>query len=132
MSPFEIAFPGFVQATADLHRSLLPWSLILLTIGFIIEFWHGMPTPFELVKAFVKMFLVILLLARSHELINEGQVYVKTWMDKSIPARPENVAQRFKEKLAEAQNAQETGDESFLDQIFSTRHLFEGIIFALL
>lgn len=132
MSAFELAFPGFVQATADLHRLLLPMSLVLLTIGLIVEFWHGMPTPFELMKALVKMFLVILLLARSHDLINEGQIYVKTWMEKSIPARPENVAERFKEKLAEAQNAQETEDESFLGQIFSTRHLFEGIIFALL
>jgi hypothetical protein len=131
MSPFEVAFPGFVQACADLYRSLLPWSLILLVIGFIVEFWHGMPTPAELVKALVRVFLVILLLARSHDLVNEGQVHVKAWMDQSIPARPDNVAQRFKEKLAEAHDSQET-DESFLGQIFSPQAYFEAIIFALL
>jgi hypothetical protein len=132
MSAFELTFPGFVEATAELHRSLLPLSLVLLTIGFIIEFWHGMPTPFELMKTLVKMFLVILLVSRSHDLINEGQIYVKTWMEKSIRARPENVAERFKEKLVEAQNTKETEGEGFLGRILGTRDLFLAFIGALL
>ncbi|MCC6235125.1 MAG: hypothetical protein IT580_20950, partial [Verrucomicrobiales bacterium] len=69
-TPFEIAFPGFVQATVDLYRSLLPWSIPILVIGYIVDFWHGVPTPFELMKTLVKTFLVLILLAQSHLFIN--------------------------------------------------------------
>jgi hypothetical protein len=132
MSPFETTFPGFVKAIGDLHQALLPFALVLLILGFVVEFWHGVPSPFELSKAFVKVFLVILLLQRSHDFINGGQQALQTWMERAITARPENVAQRFKEKLAEAQNARETEEESFLGSIFSARELFEGLIFAVL
>jgi hypothetical protein len=131
-TPFEIAFPGFVQATVDLYRSLLPWSIPILVIGYIVDFWHGVPTPFELMKTLVKTFLVLILLAQSHHFINAGQMAVKTWTERSIPARPENVARRFQEKLAAAQESRETKDESFIDQLFSSRSVFEAIIFAIL
>ncbi|MCC6234249.1 MAG: hypothetical protein IT580_16515 [Verrucomicrobiales bacterium] len=132
MSAFEIAFPGYVEATVALHRALWPAFLALLTLGVITRFWRGVPTPFELAKSFVLVFLVIGIQVRSHALINAAQQGVRAWMERSIPARPENVAARFKEKLAEAQGARETEDEGFLDQIFSTRHLFEAIVFACL
>lgn len=127
-TPFEIAFPGFVQATVDLYRSLLPWSIPILVIGYIVDFWHGVPTPADLMKTLVKTFLVLILLAQSHRFINEGQMAVKTWTERSIPARPENVARRFQEKLAEAVESRETKDESFIDQLFNGRSVFQAFI----
>ncbi len=50
---------------------------------------------------------------------------------KTTPARPENVAARYKEKLAEAQNAPQMRDRSFLSTLLSS-DWFEALIFAAL
>ena len=131
MSPFEQAFPGFVRACADLYALLLPWAMVLLVIAIIVEFWHGPPPAGDLLKLFVKLFIVILLVTNSHVLINDGQVMVQRWVEQKIPARPDNVAQRYKEKLDEAQNAPAREDRSFWDTLFSS-NWFEAIIFAVL
>ena len=131
-SPFEQAFPGFVQATVDLYRALLPWSIPVVILGFLLDFWHGVPTPGDLMKALIKVFLVFLLLAKSHVLVNEGQLAVKSWLERNISARPEKVADRFKERLRLAQESQESKDQTFIGQLLDSRSLFEAIIFATL
>lgn len=131
-TPFEIAFPGYVQATGDLYRGLLPWGIPILMIGFLSELWHGVPSPAELVKVVIRVFLVLALLANSHTLVNEAQLAVSAWMERTIKARPENIAQLFKQKLAEVRDSRETRDESFLDRIINTDSIFESIIFSIL
>jgi hypothetical protein len=131
MSPFEQAFPGFVKSCTDLNAALLPWAMVLLIIAFAVEFWHGPPSPARLIQFIVLVFFVILLLAKSHQLVNDLQVYVQQWVEQNIPARPENVAIRYQELLASAQNAPADKDVSFWDTLFSA-NWFEAIIYAVL
>ena len=131
MTPLDQAFPGFVKACADLYAALVPWGMALLVIAFATEFWHAQFSPADLVKFLVKLFLVVLLIAKSQDLINNGQTLVKQWIDQNVPARPDNVAARFQDKLAEAQNEPSLKGRSFLRTLFS-RNWFEAIIFAVL
>ncbi len=131
MTPFEQAFPGFVKSCTDLNAALLPWAMVLLIIAFAVEFWHGPPSPVRLIQFIVLVFFVILLLAKSHKLVTDGQVFVQQWVEQNIPARPENVAARYKELLASAQNAPSGQDVSFWDTLFSA-NWFEAIMYAVL
>lgn len=132
MTPFEQTFPRFVQSCADLNAALLPWAMILLVIAFAVEFWHGPPSPIRLIQFLVLLFLVVLLLAQSHALVTDGQMFVQQWIEQCIPARPENVAARYKELLASAQNAPAGQDQSsFWDTLFSA-NWFEAIMYAVL
>jgi hypothetical protein len=131
MMPLDQVFPGFIKACVDLHASLLPWALPLLVIAFATEFWSGPPAAGDLVKFLVKLFLVILLVTKSHDLINAGQATVQQWVEQNVPARPGNVAGRFQDKLALAQNDPTLKDQSFLRTLFSS-NWFEAIIFAVL
>jgi hypothetical protein len=131
MTPFEQAFPGFVKSCTDLNAALLPWAMVLLVIAFATEFWHGPPSPVRLLQFIVLVFLVILLLAKSHELINDLQALLQHWVEQTIPAHPENVAARYKELLAAAQNAPADEDVSFWDRLFSA-NWFEAIMYAVL
>lgn len=131
MNPLDQAIPGFAKSCVVLYGLLLPLAMILLVMAFAFEFWHGPLHPGELLKFLVKLFLIVLLLAKSHDLINEGQDLVQAFVKNNIPASPEKVAERYKQKLAEAQNAPELKDQSFLSQLFSS-NWFEAIIFAFL
>lgn len=131
MSPFEIAFPGFITACGDLYRLLLPVGMALLVLAFAFEFWQGPPQAVEMVKFVVKIFLIVMLLARSHGLINDGQAWVQNLVQQHIPASPEKVAARYKQKLAEAQDTPEEDEESLLSRLFSA-NWFEAIILAVL
>lgn len=131
MNPVDQALPGFAQSCVVLYVLLLPWGLALLVMAFAFEFWHGPLHPVELLKCIVKLFLIVLLMAKSHDLINGGQDLVQAFVKNNIPASPEKVAERYKQKLAEAQNAPELKDQSFLSQLFSS-DWFEAIIFAFL
>lgn len=131
MNPPDQALSGFINACADLHASFLPWTLPLLVISFATEFWHRPPTPYGLLKFLVKLFLVILLVTEAHSLINDGQALVQQWVEHNVPTLPGNVAVRFQEKLAQAQNDPTLKDQSFLRTLFSS-HWFEAIIFAVL
>jgi len=130
-APFEQAFPGFVKSCTDLHGLLVPWGFALLVLSFAFEFYSGPTSPVELVRFLIKVFLIALLIANAHRLINDGQALVTQWTLTYVPARPENVAARYKEKLAEAQNAPQLRDRNFLSTFFSS-NVFEAIIFALL
>ena len=131
MSPFEIAFPAFVTSCGALYALLLPVGMALLVLAFAVEFWHGPPHPGEMLKFLVKIFLIVMLLARSHDLINDGQAWVQNLVQQHIPASPEKVAARYKQKLAEAQDTPEEQEESFLSRLFSA-NWFEAIILAVL
>ena len=129
--PLDAALPGFLKSCTELHQVLLPVGLALLVLAFAVEFWHGPPHPVEMLKFLVKVFLIVLLMARSFDWINQGQVLVQNLIQEHVPASPEKVAERFKAKLAAAQNAPEHADESFWDTLFSS-NWFEAIIFAVL
>lgn len=130
-SPFEQTFPGFVQSCADLHELLVPWGFAILVVSFAFKFYAGPPSPLGLVRFLIKVFLIAMLIANAHRLINDGQALLVRWTLTHVPARPENVAARYREKLAEAQNAPQQRDQSFLSTFFST-NWFEAIIFAAL
>ncbi len=131
MTPFDQAFPGLLKACMVLYALFLPWSLAILVSAFAFEFWHGPMPPGELIKFLIKLFLVVMLVSKSHDLINDGQALVQHWVEQNIPARPDNVAARYQQLLAAAQNAPANQDQSFWDTLFSS-NFFEAIIYALL
>ncbi len=131
MTPFETAFPGFVQACAALHSDLMPFAIILLMIGTLFDQAQSNGAPAELIKAYIRAFLILLLLFNSSSLLNDGQALVKTWVERNIPARPENVAERYKQRLREAQQLGDRADESFLRKVLNG-DWYEAIILAFL
>ena len=130
-STFEIAFPAFVTSCSDLYALLFPIAMAILVLSFGFEFWHGPPHPGEMLKFLVKMFFIVMLLAKSHDLINSSQEWVQSLLQNHIPASPEKVAARFQEKLEQAQDIPEKDNESFLSRVFSA-NWFEAILFAVL
>ena len=130
MNTVDQVFPGLITACAALYGHLLPWTFIILLLAFIYEFWEAPPTAFGLMKFILKLCLVILVIANSNAFITNGQALVKTWIEQNIPARPENVAARYAQQLAQAQNAPQ-GNKSFWSTIFNA-NWFEAIIYALL
>ncbi|HAB18967.1 MAG TPA: hypothetical protein PLX89_25905 [Verrucomicrobiota bacterium] len=131
MSHFEIAFPGYVQACAALFEDLFPFAFVIIVIGMALEFWGETSTPEAALKIFIRAFLILLFLLQSSAIINEGQVMIKTWLEQNIPARPENVAERYKERLREAQQLSDQGNSSFLGQVWDGTW-YQAIIFAVL
>ena len=81
-------------------------------------------------KFILKLFLVVMVLANSNSFITSGQSFVQQWVQQNIPARPENVAARYAQQLAQAQNAPES-NTSFWSTLFSS-NWFEAIIYAVL
>ena len=130
MSSIDQVFPGYVQSCGDLYRLFLPWAFILLLVAFIFEFWAAPPSPFGMMKFIIQIFLVVLVLANSNSLITNGQVLVQNWVQQNIPTRPENVAARYQQELAQAQNAP-ASNKSFWSKLFSS-NWFDAIIYAFL
>ena len=130
MNTIDQTFPGFVKSCGDLYRLFLPWAFILLLVAFIYEFWGSPPSAHGMIKFIIKLFLVIMVLANSNAFITNGQTIIQNWVQQNIPARPENVAQRYNDELAKAQNAPEQ-NQSFWSTLFSS-NWFEAIIYAVL
>lgn len=131
MTPFETAFPGFIQACVALFEDLLPFGVILLVIGTILEQAHSPSTPEAVLKIYAKAFVILLLLFNSAGLVNDGQQLVKRWVEENIPARPENVAERYRERLSEVQQLGDRADESFLRKVLHG-DWYDAIILAVL
>src|SRR5215831_18866705 len=130
MPTLDQTFPGFVQACGALYGQFLPWCFVLLLLAFVSEFWGGPPSAYGLMKLITKLFLVVLVIANSNSFITTGQAFVQKWVQQNIPARPENVAARYAQLLAKAQNAPES-NKSFWSTLFSS-NWFEAIIYAVL
>jgi hypothetical protein len=130
MATFDQTFPGFITACSSLYSQLLPWAGALLLIAFIFEFLGGPPSAFGMFKFILKLFLVVMVLANSNSFITSGQSFVQQWVQQNIPARPENVAARYSQQLAQAQDAPES-NTSFWSTLFSS-NWFEAIIYAVL
>ena len=131
MSSFELAFPGFVGACALLFRDLLPFGFVILVFGVALEFWHDPATPEAILKTFIRTLLILLLLLQSSDLINGGQALIKEWVKNNVPARPENVAKRYQERLLEAQKLKDKDNVSFLSQVLKG-DFYEAFILAVL
>lgn len=125
------AFPAFVGSCTALHDLLVPCGLVVLVLSFGWRFWAGPISAPEIIRFIVKLFLIVLLISHTHALINAAQTIVTRLTEEHVPARPENVAARYQEKLAQAQNAPQARDRSFLGSLFSD-NWFESIIFAVL
>ena len=125
-SALDTALPGFVKSCSELHTALMPIGTALLAVAFIVEFWHGPPGPVELLKFLVKVFLIVVLMANSHDWINATQSFVQDWVQAHVPASPDQVAVRFKAKLAQAQETPEGEDSSFWDSLFNASSWFES------
>lgn len=122
-------FPGFVASCAKLHGQLVPAALTLLVLSFAFFYWSGPPHPMELLKHVTKLFLIVLLITRADSLINQGQAMMEGFVRENIDARPENVAQRYKEKLSAAQDT--SANQSWWEMLLSA-NFFEAIIYAAL
>ncbi len=131
MTPFEIAFPGFITACVALFSDLIPFGVVLIVVGICLEQANANVTPEFLIKIYTKALVVLLLLFNSGELVNTGQELVKDWLDKNVPARPENVAERYRQRLREAQQLGDRADESFIRKVLSG-DWYESIILAVL
>lgn len=128
---FNSLFPGFVASCARLHDLLVPFSMAMLVLSFGFAFWHGHQNPIHMFQFLIKLFMIVLLITRSYSLINDGQVIIQDFVTNNIPARPENIAQLYKAKLAEAQNAPDLRDKSFTSLLFSS-NFFEALVLAAL
>lgn len=131
MTAFETAFPGYVGACALLFRDLLPFGLFILIFGIALEFWHQPTTPEAMLKIYIRAFLILLLLLQSSQLINGSQDLIKEWVEFHIPARPENIAVRYQQRLREAQDLRDDADVSFVHKVL-TGGFYEAIILAVL
>lgn len=131
MPAFEQAFPGFVSSCIRLHDQLTPVALAVLVLSFAFFFWAAPPQPLELVKFIVKLFLIVLLITHADALINSAQTAIKSFVDSNVDARPENVAELYKQKFSEAQSDPELKDQGFWDMLFSA-NFFEAIMYAVL
>jgi hypothetical protein len=131
MNSIDQTFPGLVTSCAQLYALLMPWGMALMVLAFAFQFWSGPLSPIHWLKFIAMLFCVVLLLAQAHTLINSGQTLIQQWVQQNIPSRPENVAARYKQKLAEAQNAPELKNKSFWRTLFSS-NWFEALIYAFL
>jgi hypothetical protein len=131
MRKFEDTFPELVSSCGQIHDALMPAALVLLVLSFAFLCWSGPPAPQELVRHLIKLFLLVLLITHTDTLINSGQEIMERFVQAHVPARPENVAQRFKERLADAQNSAGVKDQGWWDMLFSS-NVFEAIIYAVL
>jgi hypothetical protein len=114
-----------------LHGHLVPAALALLVLSFVFFYWSGTSHPLELFKHITKLFLIVLLITRADSLINDAQAIMEQFVRDNIDARPENVAQRYKDKLSAAQNASEK--QSWWEMLLSAgANFFEAIIYAVL
>src|SRR5688572_977653 len=129
MKAFEQMFPGFVASCVKLHDQLVPASLILLVLSFAFFYWSAPPHPMELVKHVTKLFLIVLLITHADTFINQGQAVMEGFVRENISARPENVAERYKEKLASTQ--QSSGEQGWWEMLLGA-NFFEAIIYAVL
>ena len=129
MPTFEQLFPDFVTSCAQLHQALMPAAMAMLALSFAFLFWSGPPHPIDWIRHLMKLFLIILLLVHSHTLINDAQAIMQGFVQNNVPARPENVAARYKERLAKAQGSKV--DDSWWDMVFKAG-LFEALIYAVL
>ncbi len=110
---FEQLFPGYLQSCTSLHDKLVPAALALLVLSFAFYFWTAPPDPLDLIKFLAKLFLIMLLITQSKEWIDLGKQGVRTFVQENVKARPEAVAERYKEKL-NASEEPENFDKEFV------------------
>lgn len=128
---FSTLFPGFIQACAYLHDLLVPFALV----GCVLSFAYRFGTPplefMDILGQLTRVFLIVLLINRSGPLINDAQALLREFLELHIPARPEEIAERYRQKLAEAQQAAEPEDQGFFDRI-SGAGLFASFVAGVL
>ena len=110
---FAALFPGFIQACGALHDLLVPFALVVIVLSFACLFWNRAIHFVEIVGHLTKLFFIVLLINSGGTLINDTQAILQQFLEQNIPARAENVAERYKQKLAEAQQAPERDDQGF-------------------
>jgi len=131
MKTFEDLFPGFISSCENVHDALMPAALAIIVISFAFFFWSGPPHPIDLLKFLIKLFLIVSLITHTRTLSNQGKTIVEQFVQTHVPARPDNIAQRYKDKLAEAEKDSDIEDQSWWDFLFSS-NFFEAIIYAVL
>jgi type IV secretion system protein TrbL len=129
MVRFETIFPEFIQNCARFFQASAPYSLAILVLAFAFEFWRGTVEIAALFRFLMKIFIIILLIAQSHELINSGQLMVDHLIDRTGLVRPEAVAQGFKDRLADAYGDATVKDASAWDLVVSGR-VFDAILYS--
>jgi len=98
-------------------------------LSFAFFYWSAPPHPMELFKHLTKLFIIVLLITHADTFINQGQAMMESFVRENISARPENVAQRYKEKLAATQHS--SGEQSWWEMLLGA-NFFEAIIYAVL
>src|ERR1017187_1664993 len=120
MESFTDLFPGFVNACVSLHELLMPFALALLVASFGFFFWQTHYQPMEMFRFLTLLFLVCLLISHTREVINDAQTAVQNFVDTNIPARPENIAERYKTLLADLSQAPDVKEKGFFRMLFSS------------
>jgi type IV secretion system protein TrbL len=130
MHPLSTFFAQFTLSSAKLYNALIPWSLAVLVLAFAFEFYHGMNLR-RCLMFLVKLFVIVLLTAKSHELLNASQSVVEHFLSHTGLVRPESVAQTYKDRLAATLGQPDIKDESVFWMIF-TGHFLDALIYCLL
>ncbi len=128
---FENDFPQLIEAATNLHGLFTKFAIPLLVLSFPLLFWRKPSDPVEIVRHLVLVFLVILLIVKSQSLINGGQELVRRMVEENIPARPENVALRYRELFEKIENLPADADTSFVGLLYSG-NVFESLLYAIL
>lgn len=128
MSTFDQLFPGFVESCKSLHGHLVPVGMALLVLSFAFFFWQGVPHPVELIKFITLLTIIVIFIQHAFAFITDGQKIIAQFVEANVPARPDQVAERYRERLSAAQGDSE---KSWWEMLFSA-DFFEAIIYALL
>lgn len=125
------AFPEFIQSCVRMHSALLPFALCLFVVGFCVEFLSKTPTVPGTLRFLVKIIIILLITSHSHHWINTGQVAIDQFLKENVPARSENVASHFKNRVSEVLGNQTIQGQSVWDILVSGQFL-DGILYAML
>lgn len=131
MENFTALFPGFVSSCTTLHDALVPFALAVLVLSFGFFFWHTQHHPMEIFRFVIFLFLICLLITHTDTLINQAQSIIQNFVDTHIPARPDNIAERYKTMLSQILNTPDLQKKSFVKMLFSA-NFFEAIVMAVM
>ena len=130
MHPIDTFFEEYSKSCAKIYNACIPWSLVILVASFAVEFYRGFETR-RMLMFLAKIFIIILLTAKSADLINSGQQVVESFLNQTGLVRPESVAETYKARLAATMGEPDIKDKSIF-RLMITGHFFDSLVYFFL
>ena len=130
MHPIDTFFEEYAKSCAKIYNACIPWSLVILVASFAVEFYRGFETR-RMLMFLAKIFFIILLTAKSADLINSGQQVVESFLNQTGLVRPESVAETYKARLAATMGEPDIKDKSIF-RLMITGHFFDSLVYFFL